>query len=367
MTRDFVYLGWQGYDNFGDDLLHDTWRAALGAPLDVEAPLHGRAYLKRSPEIALHRLRTLGHRRLVLLGGGTTIGFGSWAGHAHRAGLAYGAEAVVGLGLGAAESTDAHLLATQPHDWQAWKRNSRFRLAGVRGPLSQHEVAQHLGPTEVVGDPALLYPVVRPVSPSGAPAIGVSLGSDPTTRFDLDTVAAVIDRRAARDHLPIRVFALSRSDRSVARELAQRVSAPVEIHDYSGDVHATMRAIASCTVLVSERLHGVIAAVALGVPAVPLAYASKCDDFWLSVTGTRPSSTVGVCGSTIADAVDRALDDGTPAAMPEPIIAASVSELQRSLATLTERLLAWQAGGALDLDGLTSRATARTPTRAEIH
>lgn len=352
MTRDFVYLGWQGYGNFGDDLLHETWRAALGAPLDVQAPLHTRAYIKRSPEIATHRVRTLGTRRLVLLGGGTSIGFGTWAGHARRAGLAYGAD-VVGLGLGAAESTDQHLLSSQPHDWDAWKRNTRFRLAGVRGPLSQHEVAEHLGPTEVVGDPALLYPLVRPVTTDGTRAIGVTLGSDPTTRFDVDAVAAVISRRATRDRSPVRVFALSPSDRAVARDLAARIAAPVELHDYELDVHATMRAIASCRVLVSERLHGVIAAVALGVPAVPLAYASKCDDFWMSVTGTRPDTTVGASESTIASAVDTALD--RPADTAD--VAHRVSAMQRSLQTLADRLTAWRAGTPLDLERLTRTET----------
>ncbi|WIB78034.1 polysaccharide pyruvyl transferase family protein [Curtobacterium sp. MCPF17_002] len=359
VTRDFVYLGWQGYDNFGDDLLHETWRAALDAPLDVEAPLHARAYVKRSPAIAAHRLRTLGSRRLVLLGGGTTVGFGTWAGHARRAGLAYGAEAVVGLGLGAAESTDTHLLSSQPHDWEAWRRSTRFRLAGVRGPLSQHEVSQHLGPTEVVGDPALLYPVVRPVTPSGAPAIGVTLGSDPTTRFDLAAVAAVVGRRAAQDRLPVRVFALSRADRAVARELAARITAPVEIHDYTGDVHATMRAIAACTVLVSERLHGAIAAVALGVPTVPLAYASKCDDFWMSVTGSRPTTTVGASEATISAAVDHVIDHAVDHAIDHSgaddgrTIARSVAAMQRSLGTLADRLSAWRSGAPLDLDRLT--------------
>jgi hypothetical protein len=355
MNREYVYLGWQGYQNFGDDLLHETWRAALGAPLDVEAPLHPRAYVKAGPTILGQRLRSIGSRRLVLLGGGTTIGFGTWAGHARRAGIAYGAEAVVGLGLGAAESTDQHLLAAQPHDWAAWRSNRRFRLAGVRGPLSRIEVERHLGPAEVVGDPALLYPLVRPVTPSGPRVVGVTLGSDPTTRFDVDTIARIVDARAAHDGLPVVVFALSEADRSTARALASRITGTVTLHDYTGDVHETMQALASCTVLLSERLHGVIAATALGVPSIPLAYASKCDDFWMSVTGRRPTTTVGASGATIALAVDEAVRN------PSPGIAPAVAAMQGALGTLAARLRAWHDGHPLELDQLTTS----TPTMTE--
>lgn len=346
MTREIVYLGWQGYTNFGDDLLHETWRAALSAPLDEEAPLNARAYVRAAPRIAAHRLRTLGAERLVVLGGGTTVGFGTWAGHARRAGLAYNARAVVGLGLGAAESTDTHLLSTQPHDWPAWRADPRFRLAGVRGPLSHHEVSTQLGPTEVVGDPALLYPLVRPVTPAGGPAIGVALGSDPTTRFDLGAVAEAVTRRAAEDGSTVRVFALSAADRSIARALADRLPASTELHRYDGDVHATMAAIASCRVLVSERLHGAIAAVALDVPTVPLAYASKCDDFWLSVTGERPTTTVGATAQDISDAIASSDD--------RDHIRGAVRTLQGRLDTLAQRLRAWRDGADLELDGLAS-------------
>lgn len=347
MNRELVYLGWQGYNNFGDDLLHDTWRAALDAPLDVEAPLHGSAYVKQMPEIVRWRTRSVGSRRLVLLGGGTTIGFSTWAGHARRAGLAYGAEAVVGLGLGAAESTDAHLLATQPHDWSAWARNTRFRLAGVRGPLSQREVEENLCPTEVVGDPALLYPLVRPVTPRGARAIGVALGSDPVSRFDLDMVADLVERQAAATGSHVRVFALSESDRATVRAFVARLRVTPEVHEYDEDVHATMEAIASCSVFLSERLHGVIAAAALGVPTVPLAYASKCDDFWLSVTGERPVTNVGASAAQIGHALDTAHT-------LTPSIQEHVSQMQRSLTTVRDRLLDWTRGDALRLDALTT-------------
>lgn len=348
MNRELVYLGWQGYNNFGDDLLHDTWRAALDAPLDVQAPLHTRAHLRRAPQTLALRLRSIGTERLVLLGGGTTIGFGTWAGHVRRAGFAYGAD-VVGLGLGAAESTDAHLLSTQPQDWAAWRRDTRFHLAGVRGPLSRREVEDNLGPAEVVGDPALLYPVVRPVVPRGDRAIGVALGSDPVSRFDLDVIAELVEHRAVTTGSPVRIFALAEADRATARALAARLRIDPEIHEYDHDVHTTMEAIASCSVLVSERLHGAIAAAALDVPTVPLAYASKCDDFWMSVTGDRPSTNPGASPAQIGHAIDTAHARRTT-------VRTNVARLQGRLVTLRDRLVDWTRGEPLRLDQLTNVA-----------
>ncbi|WIE65327.1 polysaccharide pyruvyl transferase family protein [Curtobacterium sp. MCLR17_036] len=294
--RSIVYLGWQSNGNFGDDLLHETWRAALDDPLDVEAPLTTRAYLRALPRVARERLRLVGSERVVLLGGGTTIGYRAWAEHARLAVRNYGAAGVVGVGLGAAARTDAYALSRHPQQWSAWQELDGMRLAGVRGPITADEVTEHLGPTTVCGDPALLYPLVRSVEPTGTPGrrrIGVALGSDPQTRFDVETVAAAVDEHAlATGTHEVVAFALSRPDRAAARALSERLVTPSTVHEYT-DVATTMSVIAGCDLVVSERLHGVVAALALDVPTVPLSYASKCDDFWSSVTGGPAPVSVG--------------------------------------------------------------------------
>ncbi|MFJ4076272.1 polysaccharide pyruvyl transferase WcaK-like protein [Curtobacterium sp. PhB25] len=339
--RSFVYLGWQGYGNFGDDLLHETWRAALRHPLDVEAPLTRRDYARRSPRFVRDRARLIGRERLVLLGGGTTVGFASWAGHVDRATRYFGATGTIGLGLGAAAADDSYSLGTQPQQWDAWRSLDRFALHGVRGPLTEHEVTTNLCPVDVVGDPALLYPelvhVQRTVRPDGR--IGVSIGSDPTTRFDVDTIAEAVDRHAAATGTTeVVAFALSGADRMAAHGLAARLRTPAVVHEYI-DVPTTMAAIAGCDLVVSERLHGAIAAVSLDVPTVPLSYASKCDDFWRSVTDGPAPLTVG-------HDVDELVHEMQIATRHRDGIRARTAELRERLGSVQQRLLDWHTAGS---------------------
>lgn len=350
--RSLVYLGWQGNANFGDDLLHETWRAALDDPLDVEAPLNARDYLRGAAAFARDRLRTRRSERVVLIGGGTTVGFAAWADHARLAVRNYAAAGIIGVGLGAAASSDAYALERHRQQWAAWRDLDRLRIAGVRGPITEHEVTTHLGPVTISGDPALLYPLVRPVQPSGDPGarrIGVSLGSDPHSRFDVETVATAVDahaRTVGADQVV--AFALSAADQSVARALSERLRTPSVIHDYT-DVAETMSAIAGCELVVSERLHGVVAAIALGVPTVPLSYASKCDDFWSSLTGDPAPITVGHSTEDLISAMQGA--DAVRSA-----VAGAVFAQQERLEGIRRELADWKRGARSTAELLTASA-----------
>lgn len=352
--RSFVYLGWQGNANFGDDLLHETWAAALDVPLAVQAPLNPRDYLRSAPRFVLDRLRTAGSERVVLLGGGTSVGFAAWAEHARLAVRNFGASGIVGTGLGAAAGSDTYSLAQQRQRWDAWRSLDGLRVAGVRGPITQVEVTSHLAPVEICGDPALLWPLVCPVAPVSPRSpdrrrIGVSLGSDPRSRFDVDTVAAAVDEYARMTGADqVVALALSSADHASARLLSDRLGTPSVVHEYS-DVAETMAVIAGCDLVVSERLHGAVAAVALGVATVPLSYASKCDDFWSSVTGRPAPITVG---HTTDDLV-RAMQG---AAVERAEIARQVSGLQGRLLQVRDELTAWRLGTRSTADLLTPSA-----------
>lgn len=346
--RSLVYLGWQGNANFGDDLLYETWRAALDDPLTVQAPLNARDYLRTAPRFGVDRLRTLGTERVVLLGGGTSVGFASWAEHARLAIRNFGADGLIGVGLGAASASDTYSLARQQQRWEAWRTLEPLHIAGVRGPLTQDEVSAHLMPVDISGDPALLYPLVQhvPRPARAAPRIGVSLGSDPHSRFDIDIVAAAVDEHA-RDvgATEVVAFALSAADQDAARRLSDRLTTSSVVHAYT-DVAATMAAIGSCDLVVSERLHGAVAAVSLGIATVPLSYASKCDDFWSSVTGRAAPVTVGHSADELVDAMRTAEQERAG-------IADRVGELQDRLQRIRGELLAWKSGTRSTTDLLT--------------
>lgn len=338
--RSLIYLGWQGNDNFGDELLYDSWRAALGDPLEVTAPLTiGRYLVKEVGHYLRARSRLAGRERLVLLGGGTTIGFRTWAEHTRLARRMFGASGTLVPGAGAAESGDGFLLSRQPHDWAAWRREPDVALFGVRGPLTALECSGHWEPTGVLGDPALLYPRHVDVTSSPANTVGLCLGSEGTSRFDVADVAGAVRGVATELGATVTVFEVTPADRPVTDALRAILGPDTRVVPFDGDVRAMMTEIARCRLMVSERLHGVVAAVAAGVPAVPLAYASKCDDFWLSVAGTRAAIKPGVPAERLAAELRQSLDAERSAQ-----IAARVRRLGDALDRSADAIRLWLAG-----------------------
>jgi len=364
-ARRFVYLGWHGFANFGDDLLFETWRDALDDALDVSAPLSRRDYAKAAPRFLRDRLRLLGKERVVLLGGGTTVGFGNWAGHMERALRFFGARGAIVPGAGAAESADSYALALQAHGWADWRALERVALLGVRGPLTAAECERNWKPAPVIGDPALLWPVGRdlPTAQADGP-MGVCVGSDPTTRFEIEDVAAAVTAFAGEQRMgSIRVFQLSDADaassKQLVRALRQLTDLPVEIVRYANSVDETMRSIAECRGFVSERLHGAIAAVSVRVPTVMLAYASKCDDFWASVTGDRAPIGVGHSVSDLLDELRRSVEPTVRFVVEE-----STAQLQHRLAGVAEQMNAWSRGDLPTSALLTDTTVTSAPERA---
>ena len=339
--RELVYLGWQGNANFGDELLYDAWKVALGRDLDITAPLTRGRYLVKSLTSYLGQLLQLrGAERIVLLGGGTTIGFGTWAGHTALARVMYRAAGVAIPGAGAAERADAFLLARQPHDWAAWRRMRNTALFGVRGPLTELECSQQWQATGVIGDPALLYPRFANLDrPEQANTIGLCLGSEGTSRFDVPTVVAGVQQVARELGATITVFEVTAADAPVTREVVRLLGGQARVVPFSGSVREMMHEIAACRAFVSERLHGTVAAVSLGVAATPLSYASKCDDFWMSVTGERSPIRLDHSVDELADAIRLSLDPKRQLRIND-----AVAELQELLTASAGILTSWLAG-----------------------
>ncbi|MET9405098.1 polysaccharide pyruvyl transferase family protein [Streptomyces sp. NPDC002935] len=338
--RRIIYLGWQGFGNFGDDLLHDTWKGALADPLELQAPVTRRAYLKAAPKVIGQRMSLTGAERIILLGGGTTIGFQNWGRAAHLALRYYRAEGLVIAGSGAAAPHDRFALGLQRDDWETWRALRDVALCGVRGPLTADVCVRQWRATNVIGDPALLYPlqVGLPSRGTSQHLIGVCLGASPATRFSTATVVrAITAYRAAYPESLVRVLQLFPEDAGTAQDLASRLDSAVVTFD--GNVRAMVRAIGECSVLLSERLHGAVVGVASGVPTVPLAYASKCDDFWLSVTGESPNLQVGATSEQIAEELRRATEPSRIS-----VVADHVRCLQDSLEKVVAAVRQWKTG-----------------------
>lgn len=84
----------------------------------------------------------------------------------------------------------------------------------------------------------------------------------------------------------------------------------ISLHDYAGDIFATVRAIASCSHYVSMRLHGAITAYLSGIPFLALNRSQKLVDFCADAQGSShvdafPDVTCG--RDELLPAIDRLL------------------------------------------------------------
>lgn len=349
--REVIYLGWQGFDNFGDDLLYETWRAALGRDLSNCAPL-GHAYVRAAPRILAERVRRARADKLVLLGGGTTVGFENWGRHARRAVAAFGAQGIIVAGAGIAAAGDKRAIAAQPQSWSDWHALEEMILFGVRGPISAQEAREHWRPARVLGDPALLYPLVAPVPVVAGKSVGVSIGAGGRTEFDIEAVARAVDRTSASLSADrITIFQLAEEDAELCVALQRRLRGQSVIAPFR-NVRETMVDIARTQIMFSERLHGAVAAASLGVPVVPLTYGSKCTDFMLSIDEEHMPLPTTASADDITFAARAQLN-----LRARTRIDARVAQLQEDLIACATAIGAW-------LEGTSTLAQLRTHAEA---
>jgi hypothetical protein len=338
MHRKLIYMGWLGHRNYGDDLLLAAWEQALDYRFSVVAPLNVRQYARNAPSFVRDRAQLMCSPTAILVGGGTCLGFRTWAEHVRLAQRMYRPEVTFLSGAGSAAAGDAYARDLQTVEWERWRRLSSIRLLGVRGPLTGLEVAEHWRASEVVGDPALMYQVERDhESEADSGRLGICLGSQTGTRFNVDLIGKSVGELRKQSGLDsVVVLQASESDGEVARRLLEVVPGATYI-GYDGDVERFTRAIASCDMVLSERLHGSIAAAANGVATLPLAYATKCDDFWASVTG-QPAPVHP------ASSMREVLDACTVAAASVASISLRVMELRQKLIGTVEEIQRWLIG-----------------------
>lgn len=288
-------MGWTGRNNFGDDLLLDVWQRAFRPRKLIVAPWTRKEQLAR---IASGAPRV----PWVLLGGGTVLGSPYWSQACMRSLQQLHASRVVAIGCGARTATDSGAPGIDEADWSGWGPRSRIEIRGVRGPLSQEAAAPVIGRSDVVGDSALLASLQRTALPP-KDVIGVSIGQDIDTTSNVvhekvRSLAATLRKQG--NALSFRVFEFRETDRHSSTLLA----AALDTHDivrYSEvGMDATMAQISSCRSVISERLHGAVAAAAMGVRPVSISYQSKCTDFMASIDLRSGVIQPGTLGSSAA-------------------------------------------------------------------
>jgi hypothetical protein len=298
------YLGFAGRGNAGDDAILLAHKRSLhGVPLAM-LPLEW----DRQALSLLGRVKNRPLNAGVLVGGGTLIGRYPWRRRLERAlQVGTGPLAYTGVGVedpsfvGARRHTDEDELLR----W-ADVLNSAAHLT-VRGPRSA-ELLHNIGiEAPVVSDPALLLGPEEPDDSVVRPKLlGINL-ADPEDQYAA-TGSRVFDesvsalRTLQASGWTVRLLPFDRKDLVVARRARRTLGDRTEIMSRFLDVDALRRSIAECDVLVGQRLHSVVLAAAVGVPAVAIDYRPKCRDFQLSID--RQDWTVSTIDITAGGVLD---------------------------------------------------------------
>jgi polysaccharide pyruvyl transferase WcaK-like protein len=279
------YLGYVGYDNFGDDIMFSTIAQQLCPTLSWRI-----ADLRPFP-VSLFASDSAGASlRAVALGGGTLIYRNAYLDLAERA-MADGKPLII-AGSGAAD-TDYWSAVLPEYDSvdlvRRWNRVLRgAQHVGVRGPRSRQMIAASGGPDAViVGDPALYVSRNTPFRRPPLGVIGVNLGSHDQPWGDQESIVAAVGKaikHLSRQGYKIQFIAMSKIDEQNARALASHLDGcPISIHTSRNIELATLGAIRDCDLVIGQRLHSIVLACAFGVPSISLSYQPKALDFLESV------------------------------------------------------------------------------------
>ncbi|HWC81366.1 MAG TPA: polysaccharide pyruvyl transferase family protein [Pseudonocardiaceae bacterium] len=340
-TRTLLYVGWTGQHNLGDDAIADALIPRLPAIEPAHAPYRLGDFLGR---IAHGGLRGSAYRAL-LLGGGTAIGRRNWRLVLSATGATLARSRpwfLVGAGVEDPAFQGVNSFSGNG-ELTRWRDVlARFDAVTVRGPRSVRLLDSVGVPARMVGDPALLHEPAE-LPPAREKLLGINLGyGDDLWGHDhdrvVDAVAGLVRELAGGRDWRVRAIVVNPADEPSARacltsagigpDRAEVVVTPTTERFFT--------AVGECTLLVAERLHALVLAVAAGVPVVGLEYQPKCADFLGSVGAAEHSVRTDQVSAT--DLVERvtALAEDRPAESAR--LLGEVTILRKSLVAEVERI-----------------------------
>lgn len=276
--RQLAYIGGEGDQNLGDEVMYDAIADLLGARLlSVRYPAQERRW----------SWTTLSGPRFfagAVLGGGTLIN-PHWYEKVKTAldqGLPMWA---LGTGVGSAGFGMPERLELQP-----WRELlEQFEGVGVRGPRSVAALRDiGVDHAEEIGDVALLYarPPISPRKDAPTFVLNVTRPDRPArddTDYDalIDIVTASAGYLLKEGWLPIPI-AMHRTDVDPTMEVLRRLGCDAEVHSPQ-DAEEFFHLAEAATLTIAVRLHAAVLATCVGVPPLLIAYRSKCLDFMESV------------------------------------------------------------------------------------
>ena len=246
-----TYIGWVGHANMGDEALYQSNREIFSAYQLV-------------PD---NRMQ---HSRITLFGGGTVLPGWTMTVLPNRYNYAYG----VGV-LGQSFYGTFHPFVIRQ------LRRFNFRFLGVRGNISGRQLEECGIKSEVIGDPCLLLEPTR-YDKKEDTRIGVNVGTSleriwgGDERGFLREVTDLCKKLVAEGYDPV-LIPFWVKDIPLLSEISSAVG--IRVFEDWMNTQKLLDEIASCHVLIGEKLHSLVFSAATYTPFISLEYRPKCLDF----------------------------------------------------------------------------------------
>jgi len=331
------YLGWSGQGNLGDDAIHDALASALPHLTLERQSLRAReiaASVVAGPRVRRHEP--------LLLGGGTVIGRKNWRLplRFHMALTSTRPLFMIGAGVEDPVFQGRHSFSSDGElaRWVPLLRE--FDRVTVRGPRSARLLGDVGVEAEIVGDPALLWSRPELEVEPGLMAVNLGYGSDLWSNSQVTVLKEIAPaiRRYYEAGWRFRFLIANLEDAQWSRFCIALAQLPPESYEEVVAVRPEvfLASVASCELIVGQRLHALVLAAAAGVPGIMLEYQPKCRDFMESIEcSERSFRTDHLSAGQLIEALDELSSSRTVAAMK---LECAVAEHRRRLSVEVSRL-----------------------------
>jgi len=254
--RKITYVGWSGHNNVGDDALYSVTRSVF-RPYRL-IPDNKKQY-----------------SRITLFGGGTLLPRGPSLVLPNKYNYAYGAAVQDPSFWGDFESFPTGLY------WIKKIKQFNFRYIGVRDKTSSILLKKWGVDSKLIGDPCLLLRPSKFKRERNSSKIAINIGSDGYVwggdeRRVFQQTTKLCGTLKKEGWNPI-LIPFSEQDIDSVERISKETN--TEFLSNLWDIQEILNAIASCHVLIGEKLHSLVFSAAAHTPFISIEYRPKCYSF----------------------------------------------------------------------------------------
>jgi polysaccharide pyruvyl transferase WcaK-like protein len=266
-SRQLIYYGWLGNNNLGDEALYKAITGIFSKYRFIPVPSDTFYGVARE------------YSPVTIVGGST--GIPDWMECLKPTRYSY----VFGAGVKDPSFYGYDYVFTKKQKVSVWKnRLKSFRYIGVRGEISKKTLATWGIGSQVIGDPAFS---LRPSGPlkKAEKRIAINFGSDGILWGMNDShvvreIASVI-RILKKEGYEVILIPFNGKNAPLVQEVANREA--VDFFDDWFNIESTVNLLASCKLLIGERVHSLALSAAAGTPFVGIEFQPPCYEVAQSV------------------------------------------------------------------------------------